>query len=83
MRSIDVSCIKAVRWSGWPLLAVVAGFFLTGYIISGRYGLGVLSDEKTALALHKLMHLPLIILLLAHTLPAIYLALQRWGWLRK
>jgi hypothetical protein len=83
MRSIEMGCVKAVRWSGWPLLGVVAGFFLTGYIISGRYGLGVLLEEKAALALHKLMHLPLVILMIAHTLPAVYLALQRWGWIKK
>jgi hypothetical protein len=83
MRSFDLGCLKAVRWSGWPLLGLVACFFLTGYIISDRFGLGRLLDEKSALALHKLMHLPLLILLTVHTLPAVYLAVQRWGWIKK
>jgi hypothetical protein len=83
MKPLDAIFLKTVRWSSWPLLILLGGFFLTGYIISGRYGLGLLMDEKRALAIHKLLHLPLIVLLLAHTLPAVYLALQRWGWIRK
>ncbi len=74
--------LKIVRWSGWPLLFLVVGFFLTGYMISGRFGLTMLLDEKRALALHKLLHLPLLVLFLAHSVPAVYLALKRWGWLR-
>ncbi len=73
--------LKIVRWSGWPLLFLVMGFFLTGYIMSGRFGLATLMDEKQALAWHKLLHLPLIVLFLAHSVPAVYLALKRWGWL--
>ena len=55
----------------------------TGYALSGRYGLGGLADEKTALTLHKLMHLPLGLLVLAHVLPSIYLAFLRWGWIKQ
>ena len=29
-----------------------------------------------------MLHWPLIILVLVHSLPAVYLALQRWGWIR-
>ncbi len=83
MKSFDTMCLKTVRWSSWPLLVLLLAFLLTGYTISGRYGLGVLMDEKEALALHKLFHLPLITLSLAHCLPAIYLAMIRWGWIRK
>jgi len=83
MKSLDTICLKTVRWSSWPLLLLLAAFLVTGYSISGRYGLGALMDEKEALALHKLLHLPLIVITLAHSLPAIYLALQRWGWIRK
>ena len=82
MSKLNLICLKTVRWSGWPLLPVVLVFLLSGYIMSGRYGLGNWLDEKTALTLHKLSHLPLLILLVAHTLPAVYLALQRWGWIK-
>jgi hypothetical protein len=28
------------------------------------------------------MHVPMIVLVLAHSLAAAYLAIQRWGWIR-
>ncbi|HPC59931.1 MAG TPA: hypothetical protein PKX23_04680 [Verrucomicrobiota bacterium] len=81
MTNRNVLFLKLVRWSGWPLLPVVLLFLLTGYIMDGRYGLSRLLDEKTALTLHRMLHLPLIILVLVHSVPAVYLALQRWGWI--
>jgi hypothetical protein len=75
--------LKTVRCTSWPLLFLVMGFLLTGYIMSGRFGLDRLMDEQTALAFHKLLHGPLIILLLVHSAPAVYLAFQRWGWIKK
>jgi hypothetical protein len=83
MSRLNVVCSRIVWWTGWPLFPVVFGFLFTGYAISGRYGFDRLLDERTALTLHKLMHAPLIILVLVHSLPAMYLALQRWGWLRR
>jgi hypothetical protein len=82
MNSLSFVLLKMVRWSGWPLLPLTLGFLLTGYTMSGRYGLSRFMDEKSALTLHKMMHLPLLVLLLVHTLPAMYLALQRWGWIK-
>ena len=32
--------LKLVRWTGWLLLPMVLIFFITGYAMSGRYGLG-------------------------------------------
>lgn len=75
---IDYLMLKTVRWSGWPLLPVLLVFLVTGYIMSGRFGLSQFLDERTALTLHKLMHLPLLLLLLVHALPAVYLSVQRW-----
>lgn len=83
MNRWHILALKLVRWTGWLLLPAVLGFFITGYAMSGRYGLGALTDEKTALALHKLMHLPLALLVLVHVVPAFYLALFRWGWIKQ
>lgn len=83
MKNLDLICLKVVRWTSWPLLVLLLAFFVTGYGISGRYGMGAWFNEKTALALHKLFHLPLIVLTVAHSLPAIYLAMQRWGWIKR
>ena len=83
MNTLSFICLKTVRWTGWLLLPVVLAFLATGYAMSGRYGLSALTDEKTALALHKLMHLPLGLLVLVHVVPAFYLALIRWGWIKQ
>ncbi len=83
MKPLDTLCLKTVRWSSWPLLLLLLAFFLTGYTITGRFGLGVMLEEKEALALHKLLHLPLIAITLVHSVPAIYLAMIRWGWIKK
>jgi len=82
MNRLSWISLKLVRWTGWLLLPIVLAFLVTGYTMSGRYGLSVLTDEKTALTLHKLMHLPLGILVLAHVLPSTYLALLRWRWIK-
>lgn len=83
MNTLTFVCLKLVRWTGWLLLPVVLAFLATGYAMSGRYGFGTLADEKTALGLHKLMHLPLGLLVLVHVVPSLYLALVRWGWIKQ
>ena len=83
MNALNHFCLKLVRWTGWILLPVILAFFATGYAISGRYGFGTLTDERTALTLHKLMHLPLGILVVAHVVPSAYLAMLRWGWIKQ
>ena len=82
MNRLNAILLKLVRWSGWLLVPLVLCFLLTGYAISGRYGLGAWLGEQQALTLHKLFHLPLILLALGHVGPAAYLALVRWGWIR-
>lgn len=82
MSKLSFVLLKMVRWSGWPLLPLVLCFLLTGYIMDGRYGFGKLLDERTALTVHRMLHLPLIVLVLVHSVPAVYLAFQRWGWIK-
>ena len=83
MNRLNLIWLKTVRWSSWPLLPLILLFLLTGYIMDGRYGLSRVLDEKSALTFHRMLHLPLIVLVLAHSLPAVYLALQRWGWFNR
>jgi len=83
MNMLAFICLKLVRWTGWLLLPVVLAFLLTGYAMSGRYGLGGIADERAALTLHKLMHLPFAILVFVHVLPSTYLAFLRWGWIKQ
>jgi hypothetical protein len=83
MNAFNYLCLKLVRWTGWLLLPALLAFFATGYAMSSRYGLGALTDEKTALTLHKLMHLPLLVLVVVHVVPSAYLAFVRWGWIKQ
>ena len=83
MNKLNLVSLKIVRWSGWLLLPLVLAFLVTGYIMDGRYGFGKLLDAETALTLHRLFHVPLMALVLAHVVPAVYLAFQRWGWIKQ
>jgi Ni,Fe-hydrogenase I cytochrome b subunit len=74
--------LKLVRWTGWLLVPVIIVFFVTGYAVSGRYGFSAVTDERTALTVHKLMHVPLGTLVIAHIVPSTFLALVRWGWIK-
>ena len=80
MKRFHYLCLKTARWSSWPLLLVIVCFLLTGYMITGDFGLARWVEEKQALALHKLLHIPLLVLLFVHIVPAAYLAIRRWGW---
>jgi hypothetical protein len=82
MNKLNLILLKIVRWSSWPLLLVIPGFLVTGYAMAGEFGLNQWLDEKTALTLHRMLHGPLIGLVLVHSLPAVYLAFQRWGWIK-
>jgi hypothetical protein len=82
MSRLNLVLLKTVRWSSWPLLPLIFLFLLTGYIMDGRYGFARLLDAKSALTFHRMLHWPLIILVLVHSLPAVYLAFQRWGWIK-
>ncbi len=79
---MNLVLIRIVRWTGWPLFPLTLVFLVTGYSMSGQAGFGGLMNERTALAIHKLGHLPLLVLLLLHTIPATFLAMQRWGWIK-
>jgi hypothetical protein len=68
MRLLSAISLKLVRWTGWLLVPVVLAIF---------------SGERAALAFHKLMHLPLAVLAIAHVAASAYLAMIRWGWIRQ
>ena len=79
MNKLNMVSLKIVRWSGWLLLPLVMLFLLTGYIMDGRYGFSKLLDEKSALTFRRMLHLPLIVLVVAHVVPAVYLVLSAMG----
>ena len=69
---------KTIRMSSWPLWLLMMLFFATGYMMSGEFGLGRVVDVKNALAVHKALHFPLLVVMLVHAIPATYLTFQRW-----
>jgi hypothetical protein len=50
--------------------------------MSGRLRLGGWADPRTALAIHRLLHVPLIVVFALHALGGIYLAMRRKRWIR-
>jgi uncharacterized integral membrane protein len=82
MRKIGRIAIKVIRFTSWPLLVIMLTFIATGYAMSGHYGMGGLMEPNTAKAIHKALHWPLGVLLLAHALCGIFLVLRRWRWLK-
>ena len=75
--------IKTLRFTGWPLLLLLLLYLVTGFAMSGQFGFGMLMDAKQALTLHKAMHIPLLVVLSAHAVCAVYLAMRRWRWIKK
>jgi hypothetical protein len=74
--------IKTLRVTSWPLLFLMLLYLVTGFAMSGRFGFGVLMNEKTALAFHKALHVPLLMLFPVHAVCAVYLAMRRWRWIK-
>jgi hypothetical protein len=75
--------MKALRVAGWCLLGLVTAYVVTGYAMSGEYGFGRLVHADTAKFWHKLLHLPLLVLAVAHAATASYFAWLRWFKKRK
>jgi cytochrome b subunit of formate dehydrogenase len=73
--------LKLVRITAWPLLVLLAVFFVSGYALCGMYGCDKWISLQTSQVIHSALDLPLLALFLIHALPAIYLAMRRWRWI--
>ena len=74
--------IRTLRFTSWFLLALVLTYITTGYMMSGQRVFGGRADPRTALAIHCLLHVPLIVTFALHALGGIYLAMRRKRWIR-
>jgi cytochrome b subunit of formate dehydrogenase len=83
MAKLNVVCLKTVRITAWPLLALMILYLITGYVLCGQTTLSRWIAVETAVNVHKAFDVPLVVLFVAHSLPAIYLAFWRWGWIGK
>lgn len=77
-RSRNYILIKTLRVAGWCLLALLLGFLASGYAITGRFRLGRWLTAQEGKDWHLLLHGPLILVALAHVVPAAYFAWRRW-----
>ena len=73
--------IKTLRFTSWFLLVLVLSYVTTGYVMSGQLTLGG-ADPRTALTIHRLLHVPLLVMFGLHALGGIYLAMRRKRWVR-
>ncbi len=81
-RTVHFYLIKLSRLSAWLLMAVVISSILTGLTLTGEYGLARLISTDRALALHKTLVWPLIVLFGLHSVISIYFTFRRWGWIK-
>jgi len=82
-KSVNFYLIKTVRISGWVLFFIMVLFITTGFALCGKFGFTKVISAQRALTIHKIFDLPLIFFFVVHSLIGIYLALRRWGWIKK
>jgi hypothetical protein len=77
-RSRNYIFIKVLRVGGWCLLALLIGFLTSGYAMTGHLRLSRLMSAQEAKDLHVFFHIPLLVVAVAHIVPAAYFAWLRW-----
>ncbi len=82
-KSANFYLTKTVRVTGWILFFIMLLFIITGFALCGKLGFTKLMSTQDALTIHKIFDFPLVLLFLTHSLPAIYLAFRRWGWIKR
>ena len=82
-RTVNYYLIKIVRLSGWILLPFVLLYIGTGLTVCGKFGRVSRDWIKASEILHKTFVWPLVVIFLAHSIIAVYLAMRRWGWIGK
>ena len=83
-RPFGIYVIKAVRISGWFLLALMVLYIVSGYALAEEFGCDRILSDVLATDLHvnwKLDRL-LVVFVLVHAGGATYLAMRRRGWIK-
>jgi cytochrome b subunit of formate dehydrogenase len=78
MANVNTVLIKTVRVTGWLLLPLIVLYLVSGYVWGARVEEPSWMRLETAAKLHSNMDIPLIILLIGHIVPSVYLAVGRW-----
>jgi hypothetical protein len=82
MKNAHYYLLKLARLSGWLLLPLVLTYILTGFAISGEFGLKRWLYPQTAVDIHRFFEWPLIVLFMLHATTTAYFSLRRWGWIK-
>ena len=72
--------VKTLRYTAWPLLLAMVLFVVSGYSMTGKYGMNRIMDIETALSVHRWLNVPLVLLFVVHAVGGAYISLRRWGW---
>jgi len=81
-RNFNYFLTKTARFTGWILLPLMLLYISTGFVLCGKYGFDRLMSITSALTLHKLFDVPLVVVFVLHVLTSGYLSFWRWGWIR-
>lgn len=75
--NVNVFLHKCTEISGWVLLVMILGFFISGYALVHEYGFDRLMSHKTAFKWHSLLAIPFLAVLILHVFPPIYFKIKK------
>ena len=70
------------RLAAWLLLVVMIIYIFSGFALCGTLGFNRWIATDRALAVHRNLAWPLVVLFLVHAGISVYFALRRWGWVK-
>lgn len=73
--------VRVGRIAGWALLPLIVLYILSGYSLTGKYGLDQVIPTRVALWVHLELDPILILLFTTHVTTQICVSLRRRGWL--
>ena len=69
---------KLNRICAWLLIPLILLFFISGFAITGKYGLNEIIEPNRALRMHSKLAMPTFVCFFIHTGISIFCAIKRW-----
>ena len=70
--------VKLNRICAWLLIPLILLFYISGFAITGEYGLNEILDPNKALRMHSILAMPTLVCFLAHVGISVFFAIKRW-----